>query len=205
MATGEQTVRTATAPGAFLRGARGGISGGAILTGVLVAFGAMSLLSALVAGIVVAIGVPDTPFPGSEVEGTVVAGVVVMVAQFISYLWGGYAAGRMARGAGVANGLLVPLVGLLLVALIAAVLAAVGTSSDMDIPFQNFRLTVDNGAVVQWGAGVGIAILLSMFLGGGLGGALGTRWHTRLEREATSGAVRSDQTDTDTTTVTNKA
>ena len=205
MATRESTVGTAAAPGTFLRGARGGISGGAILTGVLVAFGAMSLLSALVAGIVIAIGLPDTPFPGSEVEGTVVGGVVVMVAQFFAYLWGGYAAGRMARGAGVANGLLVPLVGLLLVAVIAAILAALGTSSDMDIPFQNYRLTVDNGAVVQWGAGLEIAILLTMFLGGGLGGALGTRWHTRLEREAAPGPVRSDPTDTDTTKVTKEA
>jgi hypothetical protein len=109
----------------------------------------------------------------------------------------------MARGAGVANGLLVPLVGLLLVAVIAAVVAALGTDSDMNIPFQNYRLEVEDGAVVQWGAGIGIAILLSMFIGGGLGGALGTRWHTRLEREATAGSIGSDATDPDRTTVTN--
>src|SRR5687767_604139 len=123
MATTEPTARAGASPTPSSRGARGGISGGAIFTGVVVAFGAISLLSALVAGIVIAIGVPSA-FPGEEVEGGLVAGVIVVIAQFASYLWGGYTAGRMARGAGLANGLLVPLVGLLLVALIGAVVAA---------------------------------------------------------------------------------
>lgn len=203
MATQEPTVRTTTPTASFLRGARGGISGGAIFTGVVVAFGAMSLLSALVAGIVVAIGIPEPPFPGVEVEGGLLAGTVVVVAQFVSYLWGGYTAGRMARGAGVANGLLVPLVGLLLVALIGAVVAALGTDANVATPFQSYRLEVADEAVVQWGAGIGIAILLAMFVGGGLGGALGMRWHTHLEREVAATSAGSETTDPDRPAVTN--
>ena len=190
-----------------LRSARGGISGGAILTGVVVAFGAMSLLSALIAGLVVALGLPgsDTPFPGTEVDGGLVTGVILVLAQFGSYLWGGYTAGRMARGAGVANGLLVPLVGFLLVILIVAIVSALGTSSTLSSPFEGYSVQIENEAVVKWGAGIGIAMIVTMFVGGGLGGALGMRWHTRLERDASTERVRTEQppTDPDGTTVTN--
>ena len=199
MATTQPTTRPAYTA---LRSARGGISGGAILTGVVVAFGAMSLLSALIAGLVVALGLPggDTPFPGTEVDGGLVTGVILVLAQFGAYLWGGYTAGRMARGAGVANGLLVPLVGFLLVILIVAVVSALGSTSALSSPFEGYSLQIENEAVVKWGAGIGVAMIVAMFLGGGLGGALGMRWHTRLERDASPEQVR---TDPDKTTVTN--
>src|SRR5687767_3086298 len=168
MATTQPTTRPAYTA---LRSARGGISGGAILTGVVVAFGAMSLLSALIAGLVVAIGIPGdtTPFPGTEVDGGLATGAILVLAQFGAYLWGGYTAGRMARGAGVANGLLVPLVGFLLVILIVAVVSALGTTSTLSSPFEGYSLPIEDEAVVRWGAGIGIAMIVAMFVGGGLG------------------------------------
>ena len=186
MATTEPTVRTSTSTRSFIvRDARGGNSGGAIVTGVVVAFGAMGLIGGLVSALVVTFGgLPESRFPGTEVEGGLVAAIFFVLAEFLSYLWGGYAAGRMARGAGVANGLLVPLIAILLLIVVGAIVAVLSTSTGLGLPFQSWNLPTENNVTLTWGAGIGIAVLLAMFLGGGLGGALGTRWHSRLERDA---------------------
>lgn len=186
MATTEPTVRNSRSTRSFIvRDARGGISGGAILTGVLVAFGAMSLMGGLVSGLIVTFGgVPESAFPGTEVEAGLVAAVLFVLAEFFAYLWGGYAAGRMARGAGIANGLLVPLIAVLLLIVIGAIVAVLSTSTGLELPFESWNLPTEENLTLTWGAGIGIAVLVAMFLGGGLGGALGTRWHSRLERDA---------------------
>ncbi|MFP5351173.1 MAG: hypothetical protein ACLGIB_01230, partial [Actinomycetota bacterium] len=109
------------------------------------------------------------------------AGIALVVAQFLSYLWGGYTAGRMARGAGTANGLLVPLVAILAAILVGGIAAALGASTNLNLPFTTNQLPTENGTLVDWGVGIGIASLIAMFFGGGLGGAMGSRWHTKLE------------------------
>jgi hypothetical protein len=165
--------------------ARGGVSGGSILTGVVVAFGAMFLMSALVGGVLASLGTDAAEFAEeSPVEASLGAGIAFIVAQFLAYLWGGYTAGRMGRGAGLANGLLVPLVALLVAILVGAVAAALGATANLNLPFQAYRLPLEEDFLVDWGLGVGIAGLIAMFAGGAIGGALGTRWHTRLESEA---------------------
>src|SRR5687767_438987 len=87
--------------------ARGGVSTGAVLTGVLVAFGAMFVLTAVISGILVGLGLTDELTPGEATDVGIATGIGLVVAQFLSYAWGGYAAGRMSRGAGTANGALV--------------------------------------------------------------------------------------------------
>lgn len=161
------------------------MSGGSILTGVVVAFGAMFLLSAIVAGVLASLGTDVAELAEeSPVEASLGAGIAFVVAQFLAYLWGGYTAGRMGRGAGIANGLLVPLVALLVAIIVGAVAAALGATTNLNLPFQAYRLPLEEDFLVDWGLGVGIAGLIAMFLGGGIGGALGTRWHRRLETEA---------------------
>lgn len=163
--------------------ARGGVSGGAVLTGTVVAFGAMFLLSALVGGVVTAIGVTATDVSTSEtIQAGIGAGAVLVIAQFLAYFWGGYTAGRMARGAGLANGLLVPLVAILVAVLVGAVVASLGATANLNLPFSTNRLPLENDFVVDWGLAISIAALAAMFLGGAIGGALGSRWHTKLER-----------------------
>ena len=49
-----------------------------------------------------------------------------MIAQFLSYMWGGYTAGRMGRGAGLVNGFLVPVVALIVAAVVAAAVLVIG-------------------------------------------------------------------------------
>lgn len=163
--------------------ARGGISGGAILTGAVVAFGAMFLLSALVGGVLTAMGLTAADVTTSEaVQAGLGAGIVLVLAQFLSYLWGGYTAGRMARGAGVANGLLVPLLAILVAILVGAVVASLGATANLNLPWSTNRLPLENNFLVDWSLAISIGALVAMFVGGALGGTLGARWHSKLER-----------------------
>lgn len=161
---------------------RGGISFIAVLTGVIVAFGAIFLLSALLGGLLTAAGVD-----ASEVEPTGIGmglGVAFVVVQFLAFLWGGYTAGRMARGAGMFNGLLVPVGALLLGALVWAATAALGAAANLNLPFTTGRLPVEESYLIEWGQVIGLVALAALILGGMAGGLLGARWHTRLEADA---------------------
>jgi hypothetical protein len=165
--------------------ARGGVSFGAILTGVVVAFGALTLLLALAGGILTA---TDTIDEVSNVSGEdavtagAVTGVVLVIAWLFAYMWGGYTAGRMGRGAGFLNGLLVPIVAVLLLLAVGAIASALGAEAELNNPLDNVRLPVENSNLVDIGTGIGIAVLVAMFLGSIIGGMLGARWHTKLER-----------------------
>lgn len=165
--------------------ARGGVSGGAILTGVLVSYGALLIVSALIGGILVATGLePDDIAGGEQVDVGIGIGIGILVGQFLAYLWGGYTAGRMARGAGAANGVLVPIVALVVAVIVAGIAAALGATAELGTPFGATRLPIEGDYVVEWSVAVGGAILLVMLLGGLLGGLAGSRWHTRLEEDA---------------------
>lgn len=165
--------------------ARGGVSAGAILTGVLVSYGALLILSILIGGVLVATGLdPEDVAGGEQVEVGVGVGIGVLVGQFLAYLWGGYTAGRMARGAGAANGVLVAIVALLVAVVVAGIAAALGATAEFGAPFGATRLPIEGDYVVEWSLGVGGAILFVMLLGGLFGGLAGARWHTRLEEEA---------------------
>ncbi len=170
---------------ARVRPVRGGVSLGAILTGVVVAFGAFFLLSALIAGTLVASGIQElSPTTADGVEVGIGVGIGIVVAQFLAYLWGGYTAGRMARGAGLANGFLVPIIAIVIAIIVAAIAAASGATANLNVPFGATRFPTEENLVFTWGTGLGIAALAVMFAGGLLGGWLGSRWHSKLERDA---------------------
>lgn len=181
--------RTLDRPGVIT--ARGGVSAGPVLTGVVVAFGAMTVFSAVIAGILVGLGVTDELTPGEVTDAGVATGVGLVGAQFLSYTWGGYAAGRMSRGAGAATGALVALLALVTGIVVGAIAAGIGATDDLRTPFNSIQLPAD-GEVVRWGTGLAIAALAAMFLGGVVGGTLGSRWHAKLERrvEAEAGEDR---------------
>lgn len=165
--------------------ARGGISGGAVVTGVVVAFGAMFLMSALVGGVLAATGTAPEDIADSTgtIEAGLGAGIVLIVAQFLAYLWGGYAAGRMARGAGAVNGLLVPLFAIVIAIAVGAVVASLGATANLNLPYSTARLPIEENYLVDWGLPVALGALVAMFVGGALGGGLGAAWHTRLESD----------------------
>lgn len=163
--------------------ARGGVSFGAILTGVVVAFGAMFVLTALIAGVLTALGLAEDLTPGQQAEVGLATGIGLVVAQFLSYAWGGYAAGRMSRGAGAANGALVALVALVIGIAVGAIAAGIGATEDLRTPFNSSQLPAD-GEILRWGAGLAGAALAAMFVGAVFGGSMGSRWHAGLEGEA---------------------
>lgn len=162
---------------------RGGVSIGGVLTGMVVALGSMALLTAVVAGVLYATGNVDDLRAGSTLTFGVGAAVAFALAQLLSYLWGGYTAGRMARGAGALNGLLVPVAAIVFTAAATAVASWFGTQFRFAMPFQTTRFGFENDQLVYLGAGVGIATLLAMFGGAIAGGMLGARWHERLESD----------------------
>ena len=163
--------------------ARGGVSFGPILTGVVVAFGAMFLMSAIVGGVLAGLGYMENGQidTGEAINAGIGAGIALVVAQFLSYMWGGYTAGRMSRGAGAANGLLVPLLALVVALAVGGIATALGAEANLNLPFSTNRLPLENNTLVDWGLGIGIASLVAMFLGGLLGGTMGARWHSKLE------------------------
>jgi hypothetical protein len=179
---------TTTEPRVVAFDARGGVSPGAILTGVVVAFGATFILSAIVGGVLVALGISNTP--SSVVTVGVGAGIALVVAMFLAYLWGGYAAGRMARGAGLANGVLVPVAAIVVALIVGGIVTALGATANLNLPSLShfnpglpIRSNQLNGRVLDTTLWMTLGALIAMFLGGIIGGLLGARWHTKLERQ----------------------
>jgi len=173
---------TRSAPTAdYVDRARGGVSPWSILTGVLVAYGAMVVLVALFGSIFAATGMAEGGLPGDQLQaaawGTLIG---LFIVQFLAYMWGGYTAGRMARGTGWINGILVAVTAVVLVLILGAMVAgAVGTPPGEGINWQTFQLPL--GEAGAFATGTGIGLLLAALLGGALGGELGARWHAKLE------------------------
>jgi hypothetical protein len=169
---------------------RGGFSFWSVLTGVVVAFGAFFVLFSIISGILAALGVQSSGISAEDaVNAGIAAGIGVVVAQFLSYLWGGYTAGRMARGAGLLNGIVVPILAIVIVAILGAIVAGLATSANVETPDAQ-RLPLPLGSLADIGTAVGIGLLVAMLVGGALGGMLGERWHTKLERRREADAPR---------------
>lgn len=174
--------------------ARGGFSLWALVSGALTAFGLMTL-AGLAVGVIVANANPDAINSGTAVSLGTTAAVVFVAAQFISYLLGGYTAGRMSRGAGMLHGLLVPVLALGVGALIVWGISAAGDTARLALPFQQGRFAIDRSTLVDFGVAIGIASLIAMFVGGAVGGMMGSQWHRRLERRAAADTYYDTQVD----------
>ena len=153
----------------------GRLSFPSILAGVLVAYGAFAVLAALVGTVAAAIGL-NTDLNRNDWAtlglGSAIAVAVVLLA---AYLFGGYVAGRMARRAGLLNGLAVFLLAVVLVAVVGAVAAS---QADAEAIGSNLRSLGIPTSGSEWGkAGTiaGIGSLAAMLVGALLGGVLGER------------------------------
>lgn len=166
----------------------GGFSVTSVLAGVLVAYGAFAILAGLAAAALDAFGDDTDLTTNWEALGTT-GGIVVAGLLFLAYLFGGYVAGRMARRNGVAHGAGVLLLGIVVV---AAVAALARSSADPDAIASNLRSLGIPTTADEWGqAGTvaGIASLIAVVAGSLLGGALGERWHARLFARAADPTV----------------
>lgn len=161
--------------------ARSGVSLWSILSGVLVAFGAFVVIVAIVGSILAGSGVVEGGISPEDARTAGIGSAIgLVVAQFLSYLWGGYTAGRMARGSGVVNGILVAITALVLVVVLGSIVALIGPQTGVEAPdVQTFPLPLGELTDVTTGAGIGLVV--AMLLGSALGGNMGARWHTKLE------------------------
>jgi len=157
----------------------GSLSMASILAGVLVAYGAFAVLIGVAASIVDALNV-DTDIVTTDYEQLGIGGGLIVAAiLLVSYLFGGYVAGRMARRAGLLNGLLVAILGLA----IAAGVAALVRASDAETINTSLRSLGVPTTADEYGQALtvaGIASMAAILLGSLLGGSLGERWHGKL-------------------------
>ena len=163
----------------------GKISLVSVLAGVLVAYGAFAVVAAITAAVLDAVGVDTADFTANDWrELGVGGGIVAAAVLLLSYLFGGYVAGRMARRAGAANGLAVFVLSVLVA---VAVGAAISTQTDTDTIVDNLRslgVPTSGGEYSALGTVAGIGSLLAMLVGSLFGGMAGERWHGKLVTRA---------------------
>ena len=157
----------------------GGLDWLGSIAGMLTALATITILGGLITAAIGAIGY-QTGVEGIEEElgiGGLVGGLVTL---FLAFLFGGWAAARIARYDGKLNGVMTAVWALLLGALLAALGAWLGSEYNVfervDLP--NF-FTSD--AATATAIGTGVASALAMLLGGLLGGILGERWHRKAD------------------------
>lgn len=159
----------------------GGIKFGVAFFGWLTATGLTAILSAIVAGVVAALGVDQSRNKNSF--GTaLVAAIVLLVVIFVAYLAGGYVAGRMARFAGVKQGVAVWIWGVVVAGLLAVIAAIAGPRLDIlspagILPAISFDGSQVLGTVLTVAGAVIVALLAAI-----VGGVAGMRFHRRVDR-----------------------
>ena len=162
------------------------------LAGVLVAYGAFALLAALVGAVAVAIGL-DTELASNDWTFGMGSAVTVTVVAFVAYLFGGYVAGRMARRAGLVNGLAVFALAVLLVVVVGAIAASQTDTEAVQANLRSLGLPITATEWARIGTAAGIGTLVGMLVGAGIGGVVGERWHSELARWAAVGRGSPDR------------
>lgn len=155
-----------------------------VLAGTLVAYGAFAVVLAITAAVAKAAGV-DADLSGNDWQrlGTA-GGVVVAGVLLVSYLMGGYVAGRMARRAGSLNGFLVFVLGVLVAVAVTAIVNVFTDGEDILNNLRNVGVPTSSDEWGDIGTVAGIGSVLAMILGSVLGGILGERWHGKLVTRA---------------------
>jgi hypothetical protein len=171
----------------------GGMKFGSCFFGWLTASGTVVLLATVVTGIGAALGLSrnvdvTNPTPAQTQSIGLVGGIALLAIIFVSYLAGGYVAGRMARFNGLKQGL-----GVWLWAVIFAILAAgagmlAGARYDVLARVNSFpRLPLNEGTLTTGGIIVAIGVVAASLVGALLGGLTGMRYHRRVDRAGLPG------------------
>jgi hypothetical protein len=178
----------------------GGLDLPAILTGMLVGLAMLLILAGLASAALGDIAF-QTEVGGSQIELSLGALIAAGATIFLSFLVGGWAAGRMSRYSRALNGLMVAVTFVILLGVLAALGAILGDQYNL---FDNLRVskanlpnwfsadTVTTATVVS-----SIAFAVVMFLGATLGGLWGAHFHRRADeviatRAAGDGIVSKD-------------
>ena len=166
----------------------GGMKFGSCFFGWLTASGAAVLLIALVTGVGAALGLTqnvDVTNPTAAQTESIgfVGGISLVAIIFVSYLAGGYVAGRMARFNGLKQGL-----GVWLWAVIMAILVAIAgwladARFDVLAQLNSFpRIPLNEGTLTTAGVIAAVCVVAASLIGALLGGLAGMRYHRRVDR-----------------------
>jgi hypothetical protein len=166
----------------------GGVNGGAVFFGWLVAIAMTVLLMSILGAIASAVGA-SMDFTQSDAEreasavglGAAIALVVVMV---IAYYAGGYVAGRMSRFDGVKQGVGVWALGLLITLLAVGAGWLFGSEYNVldrvDLP----RFPIPTDAATIGGIITVLALMFGTLLAAMVGGMVGHRYHYKVDKAA---------------------
>lgn len=159
-----------------------------VLSGTLVAYGAFTVLAALAAGIIAALGFDTERLSANDWRQLGIGGgVIVALVLFMAYLIGGYTAGRMARRSGVTNGVVVFLLGLGIAVVVGLVVSTQADSATVVSNLRSMGVPTSFSEYEAIGTFAGAGALLAMLLGAMAGGSMGERWHGKLARRAATG------------------
>lgn len=159
----------------------GGVSWGSVAAGVLVAYGAIGACIGFVAAVLHPMGLTLDDLSDDDWQRVgFIAGLVAAAVFLGAFTFGGYTAGRMARRAGLRNGVLVVVFGVVLLAAVAAVAQLEGASPAIVDRLESLGAPTDGTTWYGLGVLSGAVALCGMILGGVLGGVRGERWHQRL-------------------------
>jgi len=165
----------------------GGIQWGSDFFGWLCAIGLAALLTSILVGAGVALGLStsDATNAATAQQIGLGGGIALLIVLAIAWFCGGYVAGRMARFDGARQGIGVWL-WTILAAVVVAGLAALG-GSEYDI-FQRLnlpRLAVGGDTLTTGGAIAGAAAIVVTLIAAIVGGKVGERYHHKVDRVAT--------------------
>jgi hypothetical protein len=172
-----------------LRDMYGGVDWLASFLGLVFAIVLGAVFSAIAGLVLVPFGFPPD-LSGGEIGASVITGLALLgILIFLTYFFGGYVAGRLARFDGGRNGAMVlawTFIVALILALVAVVFsgflpsgAAAGVGSLVDGVASTLGGLASAGVV---GIIAAIAAILLALLGGFLGGRMGSRYHAEIDR-----------------------
>jgi hypothetical protein len=168
------------------REAFGGMKLGSAFFGWLTATGLAVILSAIVAGTGVALGLGEQATNGTAQQSAAIGlggAIAILAVLFVSYLAGGYVAGRMARFSPLKQGLAVWLWALAVAIVVGVVAAVAGTQYNVLATLHTFpRLPIDEGALTTTGIVVAALAAVVPLVAALLGGLVGMRYHRRVDR-----------------------
>ena len=174
-----------------LRDMYGGVDWLASFLGFVFALVAAAVFSLIGGLLLVPLGFPPD-LGGGEIGAAVITGLVLLgLLIFLTFFFGGYVAGRLARFDGGRNGALLlvwSFIAVLILALAAGVFSGFlppGVSDSVGNLLDGLSSTVGDLAGAGFvGIAVAVGALLLALLGGFLGGRVGGRYHAQIDRSA---------------------
>ena len=171
----------------------GHISGISVLAGALCGLSSLAAMLAFAAAI--GVGIHGGADFGTTSDGRLkaVAGPVFVLSALLSFVFGGYVAGRMSRRRGAGTGLMAGVVGVALGIGVGLALKLAG--GDIALGRMAAR---DIHVAITWPGWrlfsvlAGLAVAAAMVVGGLLGGAKGERWHGKLLARALDPSIGSE-------------